>query len=79
MNYHVEFARREARLAAMAEAKSKIEVRDKARFAREQADYQASTLRSCTDVRDRMGGLMLVMWGAYSVSSCARPAVTWPR
>jgi transposase len=41
MNLPEEIARRETRLAAMAEAKSKIEARAKARFAKEQAEYQA--------------------------------------
>ncbi|MCQ4323304.1 transposase, partial [Stutzerimonas stutzeri] len=41
INLPEEIARRETRLAAMAEAKSKIQARAKARFAKEQAEYQA--------------------------------------
>lgn len=41
MSLPEEIARREARLAAMAEAKAKIEARAKVRFAREHTEYQA--------------------------------------
>lgn len=45
MDIPAEIARREARLAAIAEAKAKIEARAKARDATEQADYQDKVAR----------------------------------
>jgi ribosomal protein L14E/L6E/L27E len=45
MNLPAEIARRQARLEAMAAAKAKIEERAKARFEKEQAEYEAKLAR----------------------------------